>query len=207
MIGPWTMPMVVNAALVQLGQKPTYSVDSDDRRAGIVEAIWPALVDRCFSLHDWTWTRRTRKLLREATAPGNGWAVAHTVPGDLVGPPLALFADAAGFVPLRNYTIEGNQVLSNETVVYARGKVLVDPPEWEPGFRAAFIIALEGMLAVPLIADANRRDAKLQEAFGTPSQGGAGGAFGRLIAQDRAAAPLGVTPFLRDDPLTSARYS
>lgn len=207
MDGPWTMPKVVNAALVQLGQAPTFSIDGTDRRAGMVRAIWPALVDRCFCLHDWSWARRTRPLMREEAPPGGGWAVAHALPGDAIGPPLALLTDAGGaLAPLRDFTIEGTRVLSNQAVVHARCKVAVDPAAWEPGFRAAFIVALEGMLAVPMIADVNRRDARLQDAFGTPAQGGAGGAFGRLIALDRAGSPVG-SPLLSDDPLTAARWA
>jgi len=62
------------------------------------------------------------------------------------------------------------------------------------------------LLAVPLLQDLELAAEKWAQAFGTRSEGGSGGLFGRLIAQDRAAAPLG-SNILANDPLTAGRFS
>ncbi|MRN49806.1 hypothetical protein GJU94_08160 [Brucella sp. 10RB9214] len=76
---------------------------------------------------------------------------------------------------------------------------------WPIDWRVAFVIALGAALAKPVSEDGDLEQTLRVEAFGTPSQEGTGGAFGRLIAQDRAAAPMPRSPW-SDDPLTSARW-
>ena len=58
-------------------------------------------------------------------------------------------------------------------------------------FRSAFVTALGGYLAMPVWQDADLRNDKMVEAFGTPSREGTGGLFGRLMAQDLAAVIAG----------------
>ncbi|WP_337238175.1 hypothetical protein, partial [Salmonella enterica] len=83
--------------------------------------------------------------------------------------------------------------------VWGRCKVLVDPEYWPVDWRVAFLMALGSALAKPVIEDEQLEETLRIKAFGTPSQEGTGGAFGRLIAQDRAAAPVGSSPWA-DDP-------
>lgn len=199
-----TKATIVNWALIELGQPANFSIDTENALGGIVDLCWTRVVDRTFGLHDWTFCRRTAKLTRKEATPVTGWAYAFDMPGDKVGDPLKVTVDPACEAPLRNYHLEGTELHANEATVYVRCRVLVDPQYWDPAFRDAFTIALAAQLAVPLLQSIELRDDMTKSAFGTPSQGGTGGAFGRLIAQNRAAAPL-ASPLLRNDPLSDAR--
>ncbi|WP_062203485.1 hypothetical protein [Aureimonas sp. AU12] len=198
---------IVNRALVRIGQAPSFSLDDENFANGSIDGIWPDCVARCFSLHDWTFARRTRRLTRVAGENESGWPYAFDLPGDRLGPPLkilrAVFPQDA---VIRDYAIEGNQLYASEPEVWARCKVDVDPAAWDAAFRSAFITALAARLAVPMQQDEGLASELEAMAFGSPAQGGTGGEFGRLIAQDRAAGPIS-SPLLRNDPLTEARYS
>jgi hypothetical protein len=82
----------------------------------------------------------------------------------------------------------------------------VDPSIWDLQWASCFAVVLASMLAIPLRDDAELQAAKWQEAFGSPREAMGGGKFGRLIAQDRAANPVG-SNLLMNDPLTAARGS
>lgn len=198
---------VVNMALIgRLGMPGNYSIDGETELGGSVDVVWPLAVAQCFSLHDWNFCRRTSKLARHSAAPDNGWRYGFDLKGDRIGDPLKLLKQAGeNEALLRNFTIEGGSVYANEPDVWSRDKVAVDPKYWDSGFLVGFVIVFGAYLAVPVLQDTKMRDDGLTEAFGTPSQGGGGGYFGRLLAQNRASEPVG-SPLLRNDPLTDARW-
>ncbi|MEK1929090.1 MAG: hypothetical protein AAAC47_04780, partial [Pararhizobium sp.] len=177
---------VVNMSLItRLGVPGNYSVDGETDLGGTVDVVWPLAVAQCFSLHDWNFCRRTTKLTRHATAPDNGWQYGFDLPGNKVGDPLKVLRQAGNNEdPLRDFTIEGFSLFANEPEVWARCKVNVDPQYWDDGFMVGFVIVLGAYLAVPVLQNEKMRDDSLAEAFGTPSQGGGGGYFGRLLAQN-----------------------
>ncbi|MBX3580070.1 MAG: hypothetical protein KF723_22940 [Rhizobiaceae bacterium] len=204
-----TKAMLVNWALIDLGQPANFSVDAetgdDSTLGGIVDLIWQRVVDECFGFHDWYFCRATAPLVRRLAAPITGYAYAFDLPGDKLGDTLKIFTDPKCTRPLRDFYLEGRQLHCNEAAAYARYKVMVDPDLWDPGFRSAFVTALASYLAVPVLHDLDMKSEKWAEAFGTPSQGMSGGKFGRLISQSRAAEPLGA-PFAGNDPLVDARF-
>lgn len=196
---------IVNRALVGIGAGVRFSIDDDSDLSAQLNVSWDQLIDFAFGMHDWTFCRKTFKLNRHADAPESGWSYAFDLPGNKIGDPLKIMAQAGhSSEPLRNYDLEGTEVHCNEQDVWARCRVLVDPDVWDPAFRAAFVRALEGEFCIPVFSDDKLRDQKLTEAFGTPSREMTGGMFGRLIAQNRAAAPVGA-PLLNADPLTAVR--
>lgn len=199
--------LIVNQALIDLGQPAAFSIDAETQLGGIVDTVWPGVVDETFGLHDWTFCRRTAKLSRHADAPVTGYRYAFDLPGDKVGDPLGIFTDGKCRSPIREFYLEAGEVHCDHAEIYARVRVLVDPKYWDPAFRAAFRKALAAELAVPLLQDIPLKNDLRKEAFGTPSEGLTGGKFGRLIAQNRAASPVGAPFPGAEDPLISARWS
>ena len=200
-----TRAMIVNWALIDLGHPASFTDDANDQLGGIVDLVWPRVVERTFGLHDWTFCRRTTKLVRLDETPQTGWKHAFTLPGDRIGDPLKLLPDPRREAPLRDFQIEGDEVHANVAEIWARCRVNVDPRYWDPAFRAAFVTALASALAVPLMQDEDTAATLHAKAFGSPSQGGAGGEFWRLIAQNLASSPVG-SPLTGYNVLVDARW-
>ena len=200
-----TRATIVNWALIELAHPANFSIDVESELGGIVHSVWQRVVDQTFALHDWTFCRRTRKLPRKDEQPETGYRFAFILPDDRIGDPLKISTDPQNIRPLREYTIEGEELHANEPDIWVRVRVEVDPKRWDPAFRAAFVTALASTLAVPLMHDASAAAELHGKAFGSPSQGGAGGEFGRLIAQNLASEPKG-SPFEGYDPLVDARF-
>lgn len=186
-----TRAMIVNWALAEIGQAANFSDDSETKMGGIVDMFWPRCQARAFGLHDWTFCRRTVRLTRLAETPENGWTYGFQLPGDRYGPQLKILADATRDVPYRDFTVEGQVLYANQADLWARIKVAVAIEHWEPQFADAFATLLSSYFAVPLLQDLELAAEKEAKALGSRSEGGAGGIFGRLIAQDRASEPVG----------------
>lgn len=196
---------IVNWALVELGQPPNFSIDDATSLGGVVDIFWPRAVARCFGLHDWTFNRQTFLLTRQSAAPVTGYAYGFDLPGGRLGQPRKLLRSPRDAMPVRDIRYERTTVYADEPVLYAVCSMRIDIEEWDWQFADAFAVALASFLAVPLLQDVDMQRDKEVLAFGDPRQGGAGGRFQRLIAQDLAAEPKG-SPLLRNDPLTDARW-
>lgn len=197
-------PMVVNWALAELGLAPSFSVDDATGLGRNVAIFWPRAVGHCFGLHDWTFCRRTFKLSRQSAEPATGFRYGYDLPGSVIGPPMRVLSDPRSQQPLRNRRIEGATLYCDEDQAWAVFKVPVDVALWDWQWANAFAMALAHYLTVPLTQDTDMAEAKYVLAFGSRSEGGTGGVFGRLIAQDRAAEPLGA-PMFADTPLLGGR--
>jgi hypothetical protein len=198
--------MIVNWALPELGLAPTFTIDDTTGLGAQVEIFWPRAIGHCFGLHDWTFCRRTTKLTRQEATPQTGYRYGFDLPGDRIGPPQKILSDPRRQDPVRDFRIEEKTLFADEPDVWATCKVPVDPVDWDWQWAGAFATCLASMLAVPLLQDQDLAADKWGQAFGSPSQGGTGGVFGRMIAQDRAAAPLGAN-MLQNNPLTAGRGS
>lgn len=196
---------LVNQALGQLGASANFSADSTGRLAGTVDLVWPLTVGHCFGLHAWTWAREVRSLARRSDGQSGGYEFAFDLPPDTSGPQIRFFADGDCRSIIRDFRIIGTVMNCRVPAVWAESPYPVDPVGWHPFFSAAFVIALASRLAVPLMQDTQSRDALHEQAFGSPSEGGVGGLFGRLIAQDTGRQPQ-ESPMRWADPLTAARY-
>ncbi|MBO6893396.1 MAG: hypothetical protein JJ866_15745 [Roseibium sp.] len=199
--------VIANWALHEIGHFATFSIDGEDELSGQVNLAWQRCLDRCIALHDWKDFRKTFKLVRSADTPENGWVYEFALPGGRVGEPLKVM-DQVGTSErvLRHFDREGNYIYANVEQVWARCKFEQDPQYWDPGWRSGFVTALAGYLAGAVLSNTDLKRELLAEAFGTPSREGAGGIFGRLMAQDRASSPMGNQP-LAQDPLTTAHAS
>ena len=183
-------PMIVNWALLELGQTPNFTTDLESRLGAMVDVVWQRTVARCFGLADWPFCRRTYKLTRRVETPMTGYRWGFDLPQPRFGPPLRYLEDPRRGVPVRETRIEGEVVYADVDALYAVCRVAVDPQDWDQQFADCFAVALASGLAIPLTQDPDLAAEKERLAFGTPQEGGAGGMFGRLIAQHRASGPV-----------------
>jgi len=198
--------LINRALMLQLGNPATYSIGDDSSMAASCDAAWDETLFACFSLHDWSFARRTMELVRLVEKPQNGYEFGFALPGNRLGQVLKVMSEARlSQAVVRDYTIEGDVLYCDVGRIWARLRLLVEPDHWDGAFTAAFVVALGAKLAIALNQDEELAAQKTAEAFGTPSQAGSGGLFGRLMAQDRAAEPQGA-PLYWQDPLTAARW-
>lgn len=199
-------PMIVNWALAELGLAPKFTIDDATGLGRNVAIFWPRAVGHCFGLADWSFCRKTFKLTRQSATPVTGYAYGYDLPGGVIGPPVKVLADPRSQQPVRDKRIEGQTLYCDEDQAYAVFKAPVDVAIWDWQWANAFSVALAHYLAVPLTQDMDLAEQKKRDAFGTPSEGGTGGIFGRLIAQYRGSEPVGAS-MAAEESLTGGRNS
>lgn len=198
-----TQVHLVQAAQIELGLPPRYSLDDVTDFGAAVDIQFPRCIARCFGLHDWPFCRLTDKPARLSETPVNGFRYGFQLRGDRLGPPLKTSSDPRCRQPVRDILIEGDVLYCNEALIYTRCKVKRDPRDWDDQFADIFSVALASMLAIPVKQDADLAEMLHERAFGPRRQGLTGGLFGRLIAQHVAGEPIGENLY-ENDPLTSA---
>lgn len=200
--------MIINWALTEIGAGPMFSTDDESPLAQNIENTWQRTVDFAFTLDEWYWAKRVARLDRHADTPENGWQYGFDLPGDRVGPAVA-FMDRAGQSPrpLRNFHLEGKSVFANVPDLWAEIRIIVDVDDWDASFRAAFTKLLASELAIPVFQDGKLKEDLRTICLGQPHEKNTGGLFGRLMAQNKAAEPIGATPLMAATPLDDARYS
>ena len=196
---------LVNRALMKLGLPASFTTDAESNLGGIVDLVWPGLVARVSTIYNWSTFQKTKQADALADTPANGWAYGFALPGDRVGEILAVLREPTREHYLRDYMIEAGQLFTNETPVYLRYRALQDPRYWDAGFSEAFVVALAGELAIPLLQSDKMADKFRGDAFGRLDQNDGGGLFGKLITLNRSAMPQG-RRFMDDDQLTRARF-
>lgn len=200
--------LIVNRALVMLGVAAAYSTDAESRIGAIADMAWQNVAARVFSPpFNWADARATRDCIPLADTPQNGWAKGYELPGDRIGPPLAVLSQAGqSEVICREFRREGGHLYTNTPQAWVRIRIMLSPEIWDEGFANAFVTALAAALAVPLREDEDRESQLNGAAFGDPRQGGVGGLFGALLSADRAASQQTGRGFMDNDPLTMARF-
>jgi len=197
---------VCNRALLKLGQPASYTIDSGEELGAILDMGFDAVEARAIALYRWSNSIRTQAL--EALAAGtfdNGWTYGFNLPANRIGNPVAFLSQAgANEIYCRSFMIEEGKVYANVSALWARIRLLADPTTWDLGFMEAFVTALAGEIAEPLLQQEDTGERYKREAWGSPQQEGGGGLFGKLIALDHASQPQGRN-FLQRNPLTDAR--
>ena len=199
--------MIINWALTEIGAGAMFSTDDGSDLAVNIENTWQRTVDFAMALDDWSWTRKIRRLDRHAAEPENGWRYGFALPADRIGPANSFLAEAGQSPrPHRNFHLEGNAVYVNVPDLWAEIRVLVAVDDWDASFRAAFTKLLASELAIPVWQDGKLKEDLRAVALGQPHEKGSGGMFGRLMAQNKAAEPVGSTSVISNDPLDDARW-
>ncbi len=176
---------LINNALLRIGANPLQS----DTAAGaepFVE-IFAGVMAR-LSAHPWTFYKRTRRLVQLSLAPEILWTYAYQLPADRLGPPRALYADAAGR-PLTRFDVQGDQILCNEAQLWAEIAIAYDAVLWPGDFRELVNVALMAEFALSVREDRGLHDRLYQKAFGSPGQNGMGGLLASTLENDAQATP------------------
>lgn len=194
---------IINRALARIGAAPIFSLDGDDDETRQVTAIFADLVEAAFTLWSWSWSFRTTALDKVAATPF-GYRGLFRFPAGAMGPPVSLYASAlTRGTPVRDFRVEGRTVAADTDTLWGRFPTRVDPADWPADFRLAFTTWLAASFAVPVTHDSDLAARLMQDAVGTPSEGGRGGLIGRAVANDRARSG-GDAPLNVSDALTSA---
>ena len=159
---------IVNAALVQLGEKPITSLEDDSNSALVMKTIY--FIARNAILEDANWTFATKDFTPALNAdpPAFGWPYAYAIPSDImrvfavyrgyIGPYYGNYGQMPEF-PQSAHVIVGNNIYSQDNPIYCKGiRTMDDEGGYSPLFEDGFAQKLAYMAAPALTQSNSKRD-------------------------------------------------
>lgn len=164
----------LNDALGMIGESRITAIDDGSVRANYCQTFYPTLRDGLLRSHHWNFAMRRVELAQDAIAPSFEFVFSYTLPTDLLK--ITEYNGAAtdptltnGVIPwiASRYTIEGRQLLTNDTqvkIVYVAR--VTDPNLWDAMFYQVMSTWLASKLAAAIMKDDRKAKSLLQDALG-----------------------------------------
>lgn len=142
---------ICNQALKLVSQPPILALSDETPTANDCALFYQEELEILLQKHPWTFATERQSLALEKDKPAFGFAYAFAKPVEWVRV-LGCY-DAAGYdLASHEYKVEGNQVLSDRTTMYARGITSsVSPQSMPPLFRESLSYSIAARLAVSLM--------------------------------------------------------
>ena len=130
-------------------------------------------------MYPWTFTLAKVQLGRLSAAPTNVWTYAYQLPAQmLTGVPRRVFAsDSVGANVIKDYEIQGNQLLTDFTKIFVDFQQTVDEQSMPDYFVKLLTYQMAWHLAIPITDQATMLDTYRTIALGTMAESGRGGYF------------------------------
>lgn len=190
-------------ALQLLGERGFSSFDDTDA-SRIVGEMYETRILYLISEYPWRFSVRYVQLDKLVETPAAQWASVHQMPTGRVEPfPFALYNSAGeNAPPIKNFTVSGQKILSNETYLWCQYQVRPPEVEWPPHFYQFAVVDLAAYVCLPVTRDEGKAAHWQRTARGTPQEEGHGGMWRSATAADARAKP---PEQFRDDQLIAAR--
>jgi len=170
---------ICSEALILLGQTAITSFDDGTAGAGAASKIYPKVKSSTLGMYPWTFTLAKVQLGQLAAAPTNVWEYAYQLPSQmLTGVPRKVFAsDSVGANVIKDYEIQGNQLLTDYTKIFVDFQQTVDEQSMPDYFVKLLTYQMAWHLAIPITDQATMLDTYRTIALGTMAESGRGGYF------------------------------
>ncbi|HBA72206.1 MAG TPA: hypothetical protein DCZ63_08480 [Geobacter sp.] len=145
---------IVNNAFVELGTAPIDDLDEGTDQARAARAVWKLSLTATLRAHPWNFAVKRVKLSPTTTAPAFGFTYAYNKPADC----LRVLS-----VNVRDYHLEGKQIVCNDASLQLRYIALVeDPTFFDACFAQTLAANIASKLAYPLTQSTSQQQAMWQ---------------------------------------------
>lgn len=200
---------VCSNALAILGEGPISSFDDQTSpHSNTCSIRYPMLRDSILSGYPWKFTITQALLSKKVTTPEVRYKYIHSLPPDRVNNSvIALYrTDNTYETPFNEFIIQGDEVHSNESVIYIDyQKANVPESEWPTYFVDFMAHALATDLAMSVTKKIGIKQEMERTTYGARGRGSNGGLEAKTQSLDAKSSPANNR--LHDFPLVTARYS
>lgn len=201
----FTAIQICSNALVRLGANPIQSFDEGTDIATICDSIYTSKKEYMLAVYPWRFTKKFVQLSRNTATPTAQWSYQFTLPADRIMAGFAAVYTSAtvGSVPIQDYTIVGNKLMSNCDTLYVEYQAMVDESLWAPHFVELMITVMMDEVCFAVTDNVGLKQTIETKLYGIPSEFGVGGLFGRAMSLDSRDNP---TTMVLDSVLLEARF-
>lgn len=201
----FTAVQICSNALIRLGASPIQSFTEGTDIATSCQTVYSMKKDYLLAAYPWRFTMKYIQLSRLAEAPTAQWAYQFTLPADRLTSGLpAVYATGGTYaLPVQDYTIIGNVIMTNQPELWVEYQAMVDEAFWAPYFVELMTYAMMDELCFNVTDNASLKQSINITTYGVPSAEGAGGLFGKAMNLDSRDNP---TTMILDSVLLEARF-
>jgi hypothetical protein len=165
-------------ALVNIGMSPIDHLDGDDDVTKACNLLYPMIKKEILSLYPWWATKGKKRLGRLTDTPTNEYKYGFAAPSGRISGPLAIYnSGEVGAVPIKDWDIFGDTILSNEESLWGDFQFDIDESRFPPYIENLIIYGLSARLAESLTDDSSKADKYDFITFGSPGEKRMGGYF------------------------------
>lgn len=193
---------ICSDALISIGAKPISSFTDGGDDVTAADRLYDAVRDTLLQMYPWPWSITKVQLARLAAAPTTEWTYKYQLPGDIFGPPKAVFLTSQpGAASVLDWEIYGTELLTDYSEVWIDYQFLPDESLMPPHFVRLLRAAVAAELAIPVTDSTTKASYWHGMAFGTPQDNMRGGLF-RVAASIDGNRPAQA---INDFPLVAVR--
>jgi hypothetical protein len=197
---------ICSSALTLLGEGVITSF-TDGNKGPIAAVLYTDAKNTALSAHPWKFTIKQKQLTRLVAAPTVRFDYKYTLPTDGIGNGVIALYQTVGSVnsDLKEYVIQGGEVLTNADIVYAEYQADVHESDWPPHFITFMKHVMATEMAFPVTRKLDVQKYWYDRTYGTPQDNGAGGLFAKTRNTDSKSGPANnrISGF----PLIQTRYN
>lgn len=187
---------ICSDALIMLGASPLSSFAEATDASKTADRLYDTICETAIQQYDWSWSIKKVKLARLEATPTTEWRYAYALPGDILGPPKAVFdTSAAGGRPRREWEIYGTSLLCNYESVWIDYQCRVTEAQMPSYFVRMLKAALASAFAVPVTDSHQKGDYYHSLAFGSPADNMRGGLMRVAMNIDGGRPPQAIEDF------------
>lgn len=181
---------ICSDALILLGAKTISSFNDGTDEANTADRLYPNVRDSTLMLYPWSFAYKKTQLAQLITTPTTEWKYEFQLPGDRLGNPRAAYTtNSPSARPLKDWEIQGDKLLTNETTIY------IDYPYQTPEYSMPqyFVQLMKYMMAWHMAYPVTEQQDKAvywqNVAIGTAAENGRGGYFRQAVNMDSYGQP------------------
>jgi len=170
---------ICSHALLLLGSSSITSFDDGTAGSGAASKIYPKVKSSTLGMYPWTFTLRKVQLGQLAASPTNVWTYAYQLPADMItGVPRRVFNSGQTGIPVfKDYEIQGDQLLTDQTTIYVDYQQTVAEPAMPEYFVNLLVYQMAWHLAEPVTDQITKAEYWRGIATGSVQESGRGGYF------------------------------
>lgn len=192
-------------ALVRLGASPIQSFDEGTDIATTCGSVYSMKKEYMLASYPWRFTKKYIQLSRLVVPPTAHWTYQYTLPADRItaGLPVVYATNDTYSIPIQNYTIVGNVLMTHNPEVWIQYQAMIDEAFFAPYFTELMTYVMMDELCFNVTDNATLKTLINQQTYGPPSAAGAGGLYGKAMNLDSRDNP---TTMILDSVLLEARF-
>lgn len=183
---------ICSDALIMLGAKAITSFNDGTDESSTCDRLYPDIRDSALVTYPWSFNTKKVKLARLLTTPTSVWKYQYQLPGDKLANPRAVYANATGMYPNKDWEIQEDKLLTNLEQVYIDYQYSIGEYAMPQYFSQLLKYMMAWHLAMPITEQTDKAQYWQRVATGDISENGRGGFFRTAMQIDGQNNPVRV---------------